>query len=91
MEHLSFQYFQLNYEASFLTRFEEILKIINFDVHRFDEWRMWGPVKTDWEFRFVFDEAGCLELLTPAENDYFGQRLECTAPKPWLKYWNIEN
>ena len=60
-----FHYFKLNYEASFGTRFDGILNLIDFGVTRFDEWRMWGPVITDPEVVFVFDEDKCLELLTP--------------------------
>ena len=29
-------------------------KRVNFGATRFDEWRMWGPVKMDWEFMFIF-------------------------------------
>ena len=27
--------------------------------------------------------------LSSAENDYFDQRLECAAPKRWLKYTTV--
>ena len=63
---MHFFIFTYKKEASFFTCYEEMLKVNDFGLTRYNGWRVCGLFLTGPESRSVFEEARSLEVSTPA-------------------------